>query len=157
MISIKEIEKYDSSKKLINFLKKKAEYVGKGSSRIVYRISKNRVVKVAMPGKYFDAAKAQNKQEVSITENYSGRNLFAEASWYHPDYIWVVSQYAQQNNKVSYDAIQLFMKTNKNFLKKMPKSFACDVGYTFQFGIIKNKLVMVDYGFNEKLYQKYYK
>jgi hypothetical protein len=67
--------------------------LGEGSSRSVYRIATNKVIKVAGGERAdIDAGMGQNQAEVSVYTNPTTKNIVPIIYDYHPDFWWIISE-----------------------------------------------------------------
>lgn len=63
--------------------------IGRGSSRAVYQLDDEKVIKVAIDPK----GVAQNSAEVKVYSKYRGFDLFPQIYDYSPDGLWLVSEF----------------------------------------------------------------
>lgn len=143
-----------SAEDVIDILENNIPDYSRGSSRVVYRISKRQVIKVAINGN--KPGIAQNKREVFLTKEYGHLGLFANVIWYHPNYDWIISQYAkpllpsaEKNN------LACKLRDRFDIAKKLGVEDVSP-GCWFQFGTINKKVVIVDYGASKEILRKYY-
>lgn len=134
------IKKHDSDK-LIKWLDNKgANCIGAGASRYVYRISPTRVIKVEYD-KYFGYS--QNKEEVQKYNQHKNSNLITQCYWYHPKYVWIISQFAE---KVPLKKTYAWNKWCDKWAKKIEKELDISDLAIDNSGIINGNFVIVDYG-----------
>lgn len=111
-----------------------------GSSRKVFYLTKNKVLKVAKNRKGI----AQNKAEVEIFES-SERDYFATIYYYSEDFSWVIAEYCRP----------LFGKIPKrivDYIYNQDILYECD-----EFGKnVKGKIKIIDYGGTNEVIYKYY-
>lgn len=155
-LTAKHFEGLETVPQLIDFLNKHgAKYIDSGSSRMVYRISPNRVIKIAQDGYYTTpgAGRAQNQREVEVTEKYGHTKLFANVTYYHNNYLWIIARYAKGYEADEYDE-EDFVQKHKEELNKFGIGDLED--NPFNFGVINNRLVVLDYGFSEEIGRQFY-
>lgn len=87
----------------INYCNSTLERLGSGSSRIVYLIDDNTVLKLAKNKK----GVAQNEREIEVgtSSYYQGFNLFAEVYEYDDNGLWLEMQYARRSKKNDFKRI----------------------------------------------------
>ena len=152
-INYKDLVSFGSNKEVRAFLKgvsvgnKYPIFIGEGSSREVWRISKCKVIKIAIN----DRGLAQNKVEYKISKKDTNR-LVAKVRKAHPKFSWLISDYAVNINEA---CRRYFVFTNQDKLKSLGLLIEelCDYG---QVGKIGNRIVIKDYGFTDYIYRKYY-
>lgn len=92
--------------------------VGKGSSRIVFALSSNKVLKLAQPNAH-EKGLAQNELEVETFTNPKMRPVLAAIYEYDPKYLWVVAEITrpfQETMKIE-QALGLNMSSLEELLK----------------------------------------
>jgi hypothetical protein len=154
----------DNYDEIINFLTNdtRAIHLGSGSKRSVFKISPKRVIKVekeitksADPhqDRWFGR---QNEREVNITNKYGHTGLLANVIWYHPKYIWVISEFASTIKRSIFNCERI----EKLVEKSMDDFNIGDICYTDArcFGMIDKRIVIIDYGLSigeksKKLYK----
>jgi len=157
-LTVKDFLNFTSAEDILSFLtEKKAKYLGRGSSRIVYRISPRRVIKVAYDSTWIKkgAGKAQNKREVEVNDQYGDSGLFARVIWYHPRYLWLISEFAQNLEKAgdsSFPGEDFFEKHKRKLNNWQVLDLYCPTA----FGKIGKKVVVRDYGFDYHVRDKFY-
>ncbi len=152
------------------FLEENYSLIEEGSSRVVYRLSPDLVIKVAklLPriseAKFSDLGKKhrriigilQNRQEVLISSDCLSLNLVAKTYLHHPKYHWIVSEYCEP-----------FFAAYEEFYEHISKRMLCKMdGLVDKYGIDdigpgnvgknkKGRLVLIDYGMTRET-EKYY-
>lgn len=83
----------------VNYCNSRLKYLGRGSSRMVYEIDDEKVLKLA----YNSKGVAQNQAEADwMLERYG---IFAEVYDMHPDYLWIEMEKAIPAKKSDFDRI----------------------------------------------------
>lgn len=156
---------------IINYAKDNLKLIGRGSSRIVFKINDNYCLKIALPDN-LETAILQNKSEFESSNNYP--NLTAKIKKHHNDFYWIIAELAKplKDHKELINALNLSSPTDLGLLfgkfpptnhklKKKPTDMALEVsnlvkerkiprdviksdswGYTTR----DNRLVLIDYG-----------
>lgn len=146
---VRDIEGLSNSE-IIRKLRENCEWVGSGSSRVVFAISPRRVIKLADSA----AGIAQNKREVKISERWGYSGVLARVIWYHPDYSWIVSERAKSLNYMSPPNL----KSSCSFHWKISeKAGIWDIEIVDNWGIIGRRLVLCDYGLSPEIHRIYYR
>lgn len=94
----KDVTKHSSAhlqqiKKLVNYAKEHLPFLGQGTSRAVFALSGDKVLKIAN-GKTL-AGIAQNKQEVNLYTNPKTKPVVTKVYDVADDYSWIVSEIAK--------------------------------------------------------------
>lgn len=84
-ISIKDIEQQ------IDYLDENLTQLGKGSSRFVYLLNNQTVIKIINPSN-LSAALAQNKTEVLLSQNNKINSILTKIYKWADDYSWVIAE-----------------------------------------------------------------
>lgn len=137
--SYKDFIGMNDPKKITKMLRRKgAKLVGRGSSRIVFQISPNRVIKIDDDTE-IDWVKRQNKCEVKKYNKHCDSGLLARCYWYSPDYTWLISEFAQPISEKEY---QKWWRDNCDSISKLGLDdlWACNCGR------VGNRIVIVDAG-----------
>jgi hypothetical protein len=145
--------------------------IGSGTSRDVYSINKNYVIKVAKN----DLGYHQNYSESCIYDEYKDLNLFAKIIKSSNTYLWVIQDKAKpllENNDKYLQIVNLinqlelnnhvnvedpFLITLKNFIIKSNWKFLSDFKKADSFGLINGNLHIIDYGVNNEVFDKFLK
>jgi hypothetical protein len=126
---------------IIGWLKKrKAEYLGYGSSRQVFRISPRRVIKVEYAR--FGGV-SQNKNDVKKSDMFGDTGLVAKCFWYHPKYVWIVSEYAE---KIGRQRRAFREWRSQYYQKEICENLRISDIDMRNCGMINNRIVIVDCG-----------
>lgn len=192
-----EFEDTPKFDKVFDVLYNKYYQIGEGSSRIVFALDKNTVIKMAKD----DSGMAQNLAELRVFEKAPER--VAKIKWYHPKGYYLIverctslwrfledkdvninasdfSDYVDINVEKQYTAkkvekiVKDFVRKNKDEAKYKPAVFKMlakqikelatfiwknkitDI-YDDQLGVNKaGKIILLDYGMNEEVWDKYY-
>lgn len=135
-------------------------YIGAGSAREVYDLDNGFVIKVARNIKGI----AQNKAE-SLISNDDNSSLFAKVYFVSDDYRYLIMKKAN-NIKSEEELLNYFKIQNKRELrnneviKEIHDKYNLVWADLYKFtswGKIKNKLVLIDYGYTKEIYDKFYK
>ena len=134
-------------------------YIGTGSSRDVFDLKNGYVIKVAKN----IAGIAQNQTEYAIS-NYDDSNLFAKVISISNDFYFLVMEKADKIDNIS-DVFRYFNVSDKRELfhlkelqniKKKYNLLLGDFDRKSNWGIIKGRLVIIDYGFTKDVSERYY-
>ena len=134
-------------------------YLGAGSGRQVYDLGNGYVVKIAKNRKGF----AQNKAEHQISFNKKNE-LFAAITDATPDFRMIVMEKAERCLQISIVA-RYFHARNKRELYNHPQFhkaitqhnlLANDLFRPQNWGILRGKPVIIDYGFTQYVKRNYY-
>jgi hypothetical protein len=134
-------------------------YIGTGSSRDVFDLQNGYVVKVAKN----IAGIAQNQTEYAIS-NYDDSNLFARVISISNDFYFLVMEKADKIDNIS-DVFRYFNVSDKRELfhlkelqniKKKYNLLLGDFDRKSNWGIIKGRPVIIDYGFTREVSERYY-
>lgn len=88
---------------LYNYASKRLKLLGEGSSRIVYLLSSQKVLKIATGPK----GVAQNEVEIDVYTNPKTRPIIAKIFDYDPKFKWIISELVKEQSDS-----QLFQKLN---------------------------------------------
>lgn len=136
------------------------KYIGQGSARKVYDLNNGFVIKIARNIKGL----AQNEAEFLISKD-SKSALLAKVYFLSSDYKYLIMKKA---NKIKNEEkfLSYFNIQDKRELKK-DKSIKeihdkynlvwADLYKLTSWGIINNKLVLIDYGYTKEIYNELYK
>jgi len=166
---IETLSSKSSIKKRLAYLDirfKKAK-IGTGSSRKVYQLNKDFVLKLA----YNKKGLAQNKNEAMISSSKFS-DIIATVIDYGKDFSFIIQEYAKP---VSMTEINKLLKFNvrglsrededykeshlEKRIKAFIKKFDLDIyaiAYESSWGIKKGKPVIIDFGFTREVGRKYY-
>ena len=134
-------------------------YIGSGSSRRVYDLGNDYVVKIAKN----DAGIEQNRAEYYISsEDYFG--IFAEVSGVSNDYRMLVMRKAKKIKDIrsvwnyfnAEDKYEFRHSKQMQRLKEKYRLLLGDFEKTSSWGIIDGRPVIIDYGFTRYVQRKYY-
>ncbi|MDD3453858.1 MAG: hypothetical protein PHN42_06270 [Bacilli bacterium] len=134
-------------------------YIGTGSSRDVFDLKNGYVIKVAKN----IAGIAQNQTEYAIS-NYDDSNLFAKVISISNDFYFLVMEKADKIDNIS-DVFRYFNVSDKRELfhlkelqniKKKYNLLLGDFDRKSNWGIIKGRPVIIDYGFTREVSERYY-
>lgn len=134
-------------------------YIGTGSSRDVFDLQNGYVVKVAKN----IAGIAQNQTEYAIS-NYDDSNLFARVISISNDFYFLVMEKADKIDNISdvfmyfnvSDKRELFHLKELQNIKKKYNLLLGDFDRKSNWGIIKGRPVIIDYGFTREVSERYY-
>ena len=135
-------------------------YIGAGSARKVYDLDNGFVIKIARNIKGI----AQNEAEflISNNDNYS---LLAKVYFISNDYRYLIMKKAN-NIKSEGELLNYFKIKNKRelsnnkFIKEIHDRHNLVWADLYKFtswGKIKNRLVLIDYGYTKEIYNEFYK
>jgi hypothetical protein len=139
-----------SNSEILRKLRESCEWVGSGSSRVVFALSPRRVIKIADSA----AGIAQNKREVKISERWGYTGVLARVIWYNQDYSWIVSERAKMLNYMNPPALKSKGATH---WKLSEKAEIWDIEIVDNWGIIGRRLVLCDYGLSPAIHRTYYR
>jgi len=134
-------------------------YIGSGSSRNVFDLGNGYVIKVAKNM----AGIAQNKLEYNISY-YDKSDLFAKVVQASNDFYFLIMEKADKIDNIS-EVFEYFNVSDKKGLfhlkklqniKKNYNLLLADFERKSNWGIIKGRPVIIDYGFTKEVSQKYY-
>ena len=135
-------------------------YIGAGSARKVYDLNNGFVIKIARNIKGI----AQNEAEFLIS-NDDESSLFAKVYFLSDDYKYLIMEKAN-GIKSEKELLNYFKIQNKKQLKSNEEIKEVHDKYNFvladlykftSWGKIKDKLVLIDYGYTKEIYNKFYK
>lgn len=135
-------------------------YIGAGSARKVYDLGNGFVIKIAKNVKGI----AQNEAEFLISNN-DDSSLLAKVYFISDDYKYLIMKKAI-NIKSEIELLNYFKIRNKKELKnnKFIKEIYdrhnlvwADLYKFTSWGKIKNRLVLIDYGYTKEIYNEFYK
>ncbi len=136
------------------------KYIGKGSARKVYDLNNGFVIKIARNIKGI----AQNEAEFLISKD-SNSALLAKVYFLSSDYKYLIMKKADkiksEEKFLSYFNIQdkRELKNNKA-VKEIHDKYNlvwADLYKLTSWGIVKNKLLLIDYGYTKEIYNEFYK
>ena len=159
----------------------KLDVLGRGSSRLVARISSKVVLKLALN----NAGREQNKHEYSVYEKVKDCSIITRIFYYDPDWEWLICEkalrraeetdfrvYGSKNlstfiNNALYDFDDHIGKHVDKIAEKSLYTLVHKLGVdsgdlegTSQWGLVERKgqkyPVLVDYGLSEDIYQEFY-
>lgn len=134
-------------------------YIGSGSSRDVFDLKNGYVIKVAKNM----AGIAQNQSEYAISY-YDDSDLFAKVVHVSNDFYFLVMEKADKVDNIS-DVFNYFNVSGKRALfhlkelqniKKKYNLLLGDFDRKSNWGIVKGRPVIIDYGFTREVNEKYY-
>ena len=135
-------------------------YIGAGSARKVYDLNNGFVIKIARNINGL----AQNEAEFLIS-NYDESSLFAKVYFLSDDYKYLIMEKANgiksEKELLNYFKIQnkKQLKSNED-IKEVHDKYNLVWADLYKFtswGKIKDKLVLIDYGYTKEIYNKFYK
>ena len=135
-------------------------YIGAGSARKVYDLNNGFVIKIARNIKGI----AQNEAEFLIS-NDDESSLFAKVYFLSDDYKYLIMEKANgiksEKELLNYFKIQnkKHLKSNED-IKEVHDKYNLVWADLYKFtswGKIKDKLVLIDYGYTKEIYNKFYK
>ena len=134
-------------------------YIGSGSSRDVFDLKNGYVIKVAKN----IAGIAQNQSEYAISY-YDDSNLFARVVNVSNDFYFLVMEKADKIDNISEvfryfnvsDKRELFHLKELQNIKKKYNLLLGDFDRKSNWGIIKGRPVIIDYGFTREVSERYY-
>ncbi|MFA5759469.1 MAG: hypothetical protein WC942_08975 [Clostridia bacterium] len=132
----------------LKFARNHFQYIKSGSSRSVFRISKRRVVKIAIN----QIGLEQNKVEWRISQKKQNWPYITKAIYKDKNYNWVISEFA--NNSITNTKVNKAMYNFGEFISKYKLSV--DLEKPSSWGIKGKRAVVLDYGAPISLLQKYY-
>jgi hypothetical protein len=144
---------------MLNIQKGYYRYIGSGSCRDVFDLSNGYVIKIAKN----KAGIAQNKNEYKIS-CCDKSDLFAKVIQVSEDFSYLIMEKAKQVNNIL-DICNYFKVSNKNELRNLEKMQNIRRSYDLllgdferknNWGLIKGKPVIIDYGFTNEVRLKYY-
>ncbi|MFW2490589.1 hypothetical protein ACN077_18790 [Clostridium chromiireducens] len=144
---------------MLNIMRGYYRYIGSGSSRDVFDLGNEYVIKVAKN----KAGIAQNKYEYKISA-YDNSELFAKVIQVSTDFRFLIMQKADKINNIA-DVWKYFNVTNKKELfeleelqciKKNYNLLLGDFARNSNWGLINGRPVIIDYGFTRGVKNKYY-
>ena len=130
----------DNEKRFIKHLEDSGACLGSGSSRTVYRLPYNKVLKVAKSTK----GRAQNEAEVKIYESIT-RDYVAKIFYYASDFSWVIAEFCGRCGTYGLHERLRLMYENTDIYE------ADEWGKNS-----KGKLKLIDYGGTKSVMRKYY-
>ena len=135
-------------------------YIGAGSARKVYDLNNGFVIKIARNIKGI----AQNEAEFLIS-NDDESSLFSKVYFLSNDYKYLIMEKANgiksEKELLNYFKIQnkKQLKSNED-IKEVHDKYNLVWADLYKFtswGKIKDKLVLIDYGYTKEIYNKFYK
>lgn len=153
------IFKIDFDKVNFNIRNRYYRYIGSGSGRRVYDLGNGYVIKVAKNTKGI----AQNKAEYQISLN-DASDLFAKITQVSENFNFLIMEKAERIKDFSSVLKYFDAKSKSGFFRsdKMKHIYSkhdllpADLCRTSNWGIIKNRPVIIDYGFTRIVKKKYY-
>jgi hypothetical protein len=146
------------SSRPLQYVQGKLEEMDNGSSRRVYALGDDLVIKVAYAGYEIrgkvlpvQAGYAQNEVEVRVSADPKSRGVVARVVAAHPRYHWVISEraYPQDDGEPWPDNFK--SEVWDHLCKKHPLLVDDD-----EIMILRGQEVMVDYGLSTEVYRRYY-
>lgn len=134
-------------------------YISSGSSRDVFDLKNGYVIKIAKNM----AGIAQNQYEYFISY-YDNSNLFAKVVNVSDDFYFLIMEKADKIDNIS-DVFKYFNVSSKRELfqlkelqniKKKYNLLLGDFNRKSNWGIIKGRPVIIDYGFTREVSERYY-
>lgn len=144
---------------MLNIQRGYYRYVGSGSCREVFDLGNGHVIKIAKN----KAGIAQNKCEYKISCSDQS-DLFAKVIEVSEDFRYLIMEKARSVNSIS-DICNYFNVSNKSELRNLEEMQNLRRNYDLllgdferknNWGIIKGKPVIIDYGFTRQVRAKYY-
>lgn len=135
------------------------KYIGGGSSRKVFDLNNGYVIKIAKN----EAGIGQNKTEVNISKKDKS-GLFAKVIKKSSDYEFIVMRKANKIKDISFVWRYFGVNDEKEFLnifevqylREKYKLLFGDINKASSWGMVNKTPVLIDYGFTEKIKDKYY-
>jgi len=134
-------------------------YIGSGSSREVYDLGNGYVIKVAKNR----AGIAQNESESNISY-YDNSDLFAKVIQVSNDFYFLIMEKADKIYNIS-EVFKYFNVSGKRGLFSLKEMQRIKINYNLlladfdrksNWGIIKGRPVIIDYGFTREVSRRYY-
>ena len=131
--------------------------IGDGANRTVYRLNANQVLKVE--NRNNEDFSGQNANEIYISKTYDRRNrIFTRVIKYDRKHFWLIAEYAKKINSQQFKDIAGFSFSKRKIENPGSNKFAQELLYfankyemydfkLSNFGLYRNKIVLVDYGF----------
>lgn len=181
MFKLSYLSEFDNSKKLLEFSNKFFICVGGGTSRSVYSLNDDYVIKVAKN----QMGIWQNESEIRTTNSASNNGLILPVCRYDKNALWVVQRKAQPigyDNKDFFDVIcgvrfqkvcQLignikqgrdldslcvenpFMMMVADFISKQETKFFHDLEKIDSYGYLDGRVYLIDYGMDNETFDLY--
>ena len=144
--------------------------LGCGSSRNVYKLNNNQVLKVAKG----ELGYLQNTEECNNFDKYKELNLFAEIINRDSNNSWIIQPLAISfksedaylklilemiscvENNTDYYSEDIFLNTLYKYLKERSYTFLQDFKKYDSYGRIDNKVYIIDYGMNDNIFNTYF-
>ncbi|ROR28339.1 hypothetical protein EDD66_105281 [Mobilisporobacter senegalensis] len=141
------------------FRNREYKYIAEGSGRRVYDLGNGYVVKVAKNPRGF----AQNKVEYDIAKN-SNLQIFATVLTVSDDFRYLIMERAERIKNIYYvmnyfkvkNARELYHLKELQDIARDYELILRDLGRASNWGQIKDRPVIVDYGFTKEVRRKYY-
>ena len=135
------------------------KYIGEGSSREVYDLNNEYVLKVAKN----KAGLAQNRSEYKIYKKDNSK-LFANILYASDDYNFIIMRKAKKVHDISdvwnyFNVSSKFEFYNLSFIRRLRNKYnliLADLNRPSSWGIIDKKYVIIDYGFTIDVKEKHY-
>ncbi len=147
---IQNLMDFENRYDLIKFSRNTFKRIGCGSSREVYRVGCNNDF-YALKISRNTIGEKQNENEVEFTEDIGHLGYTANVVSYHPDYLWILSEYASPFEWRGED-----WKKSIKISSTLRSEGIADTDHESAWGKIGNRLVVVDFGATESLLEKYY-
>lgn len=100
--NVEDLKNIKSYKGRIFYLKNKLQLLGQGSSRIVFKIDNQKVIKVAKNSKGI----GQNFLEAEIGQDNFFIEVVAKVYDYDLDFVWIISEYASKFSEAEFKKIE---------------------------------------------------
>jgi hypothetical protein len=98
--NIEEFKSLTSFNQRIQYCEQNLQRIASGSSRIVYKVDDEKVLKLAKNKKGL----AQNEVEIEYSQYHDIESIVARVFDYHPDYLWVEMELARKVTKSNFKA-----------------------------------------------------
>lgn len=156
--SIGEFKKFDHYEEVYDYLIERLEYVGEGSSRIVFIYNNKYVIKIA---KNIEGIE-QNKFEFELSQDYEINEFVAKVEEVGKSFIWIMSEIVRPLN--SQDEFEENVPSNifESFVFKLTSkykvsdSFDDFIKYDHWGKTTDGRYVLLDYGINDDIFNTYY-
>lgn len=149
----------DIDKIYLDIRKGEYRYIGSGSGRRVYDLDNGYVAKLAKNRKGL----AQNKAEyqISITDD---SNLFAKIPKVSDEFGILIMEKAERikgfEEVLNYFHVknnrELFQLSEMNYILSKHNLLAADLRRSANWGVVHNRIVIIDYGYTQRVKNKYY-
>lgn len=147
------------NKIMYNLQRGKYRYIGSGSSREVFDLSNGYVIKVAKNKAGIEQNKAEYK--ISSEDNY---NIFAKVIYAISNYKYIIMKKAKKVKSINYvwryfDVYDKYQFSNLHIIQTIKHKYnllVSDLARVSSWGIIDDRLQIIDYGFTREVKDKYY-